>query len=164
MSALKGRLIKTHYDVFICALLYCRCAVSDTAEYSAVAVNPYGTATSKATVIVKSKSPSSSPTFRLCSGFGLSSLFLFPHRAIRSQGVLPPWTRSVEGLVRGRGLFYVFAWTWAQMQPQIAGHVRGLINNGKYCDKLSSSSRYKSWSRTSSSVIIETESPSLKAH
>uniref|UniRef100_A0A8C9ZC25 Myomesin 2a n=1 Tax=Sander lucioperca TaxID=283035 RepID=A0A8C9ZC25_SANLU len=33
----------------------CRCAVSDTAEYSAVATNAHGTATSKATVTVKSE-------------------------------------------------------------------------------------------------------------
>lgn len=36
----------------------CRCVVSDTAEYSAVATNQHGTATSKATVTVKSKSSS----------------------------------------------------------------------------------------------------------
>lgn len=35
--------------------LFCRCTVSDTAEYSAVATNSHGMATSKATVIVKSK-------------------------------------------------------------------------------------------------------------
>lgn len=34
---------------------FCRCVVSDTAEYSAVATNSHGTATSTATVIVKSK-------------------------------------------------------------------------------------------------------------
>lgn len=35
------------------SLIISRCVVSDTAEYSAVATNPHGTATSKATVIVK---------------------------------------------------------------------------------------------------------------
>uniref|UniRef100_A0A7N8XP50 Myomesin 2a n=1 Tax=Mastacembelus armatus TaxID=205130 RepID=A0A7N8XP50_9TELE len=46
--------IESKYGVH--CLVISRSAVSDTAEYSAVAINQYGTATSKATVIVKSKS------------------------------------------------------------------------------------------------------------
>lgn len=42
-------------ELMIMCWLFCRCAVSDTAEYSAVATNSHGVATSKATVIVKSK-------------------------------------------------------------------------------------------------------------
>ncbi|KAM6941925.1 myomesin-2-like [Lycodopsis pacificus] len=43
--------IENKYGVH--GLIISRCAVSDTAEYSAVAINPHGTATSKATVTVK---------------------------------------------------------------------------------------------------------------
>ncbi|XP_034056141.1 myomesin-2 isoform X2 [Gymnodraco acuticeps] len=43
--------IENKYGVH--SLIISRCAVSDTAEYSAVASNPHGTATSKATVTVK---------------------------------------------------------------------------------------------------------------
>uniref|UniRef100_A0A3Q3Q4G8 Myomesin 2a n=1 Tax=Monopterus albus TaxID=43700 RepID=A0A3Q3Q4G8_MONAL len=43
--------IESKYGVH--SLIISRCAVSDTAEYSAVATNPHGTATSMATVIVK---------------------------------------------------------------------------------------------------------------
>ncbi|KAJ3615101.1 hypothetical protein NHX12_018669 [Muraenolepis orangiensis] len=43
--------IENKYGVH--SLIISRCAVSDTAEYSAVATNQFGTATSKATVIVK---------------------------------------------------------------------------------------------------------------
>lgn len=43
--------IENKYGVH--GLIISRCAVSDTAEYSVVATNPHGTATSKATVIVK---------------------------------------------------------------------------------------------------------------
>lgn len=43
--------IENKYGVH--GLIISRCAVSDTAEYSAVATNPHGTATSKATVTVK---------------------------------------------------------------------------------------------------------------
>lgn len=43
--------IESKYGVH--SLIISRCAVSDTAEYSAVATNQHGTATSKATVIVK---------------------------------------------------------------------------------------------------------------
>ncbi|XP_028318396.1 myomesin-2 isoform X2 [Gouania willdenowi] len=43
--------IENKYGVH--SLIISRCAVSDTAEYSAVATNPHGTATSKATVTVK---------------------------------------------------------------------------------------------------------------
>uniref|UniRef100_A0A8C2WK87 Myomesin 2a n=1 Tax=Cyclopterus lumpus TaxID=8103 RepID=A0A8C2WK87_CYCLU len=50
-------------------LIISRCVVSDTAEYSAVATNQHGTATSKATVTVKSKSLSHSGP----SGAGESS-------------------------------------------------------------------------------------------
>ncbi|KAI3353519.1 hypothetical protein L3Q82_020041, partial [Scortum barcoo] len=56
--------IESKYGVH--GLIISRCVVSDTAEYSAVATNQHGTATSKATVTVKSKS-------------------------IRSRGVLPAW-------------------------------------------------------------------------
>uniref|UniRef100_A0A671UJ70 Myomesin 2a n=1 Tax=Sparus aurata TaxID=8175 RepID=A0A671UJ70_SPAAU len=45
--------IENKYGVH--SLIISRCAVSDTAEYSAVATNQHGTATSKATVTVKSK-------------------------------------------------------------------------------------------------------------
>ncbi|CAF90565.1 unnamed protein product, partial [Tetraodon nigroviridis] len=49
--------IESKYGVH--SLIISRCVVSDTAEYSAVATNSHGTATSAATVIVKSKNSSS---------------------------------------------------------------------------------------------------------
>uniref|UniRef100_A0AAX7VVT3 Myomesin 2a n=1 Tax=Astatotilapia calliptera TaxID=8154 RepID=A0AAX7VVT3_ASTCA len=55
--------IENKYGVH--SLIVSRCVVSDTAEYSAVATNQHGTATSKAKIIVKSKSPSFLKTFKL---------------------------------------------------------------------------------------------------
>uniref|UniRef100_A0A8D3BHX3 Myomesin 2a n=1 Tax=Scophthalmus maximus TaxID=52904 RepID=A0A8D3BHX3_SCOMX len=49
------------------SLIISRCAVSDTAEYSAVATNQHGTATSKAMVTVKSEFVMSERSFPCCS-------------------------------------------------------------------------------------------------
>lgn len=79
--------------------MFCRCAVSDTAEYSAVATNSHGMATSKATVIVKSKKL----FFLLChsdvfeSEWSALSQFSVSHRSVRSRSVLPSWIRWVRG-------------------------------------------------------------------
>uniref|UniRef100_A0A8C9ZCF8 Myomesin 2a n=1 Tax=Sander lucioperca TaxID=283035 RepID=A0A8C9ZCF8_SANLU len=64
--------IENKYGVH--SLIISRCAVSDTAEYSAVATNAHGTATSKATVTVKSE-------FILLPSLSLSllSLSYLPH-------------------------------------------------------------------------------------
>lgn len=111
--------------------------MSDTAEYSAVATNQHGTATSKATVTVKSKSFSSSPYRLFTSHVSVCNRdFLFPHRTSRSQRVLPAWFRwgqtgaVAEGPGGGWDVFFNF-WTWP-VQPHrttlIVGHVRGLMS------------------------------------
>ncbi len=51
--------------------------MSDTAEYSAVATNQHGTATSKATVTVKSKSFSHSVSLHFQTLFYTVSMFFF---------------------------------------------------------------------------------------
>uniref|UniRef100_A0A669B0C9 Myomesin 2a n=1 Tax=Oreochromis niloticus TaxID=8128 RepID=A0A669B0C9_ORENI len=63
--------IENKYGVH--SLIVSRCVVSDTAEYSAVATNQHGTATSKAKIIVKSKSPSFVKTLLT------SHVLLLPH-------------------------------------------------------------------------------------
>uniref|UniRef100_A0A8C4HZS2 Myomesin 2a n=1 Tax=Dicentrarchus labrax TaxID=13489 RepID=A0A8C4HZS2_DICLA len=67
--------IENKYGVH--SLIISRCVVSDTAEYSAVATNQHGTATSKATVTVKSES------FSYCSFVSFRHYspltFLLPH-------------------------------------------------------------------------------------
>uniref|UniRef100_A0A3P8PHZ4 Myomesin 2a n=1 Tax=Astatotilapia calliptera TaxID=8154 RepID=A0A3P8PHZ4_ASTCA len=70
--------IENKYGVH--SLIVSRCVVSDTAEYSAVATNQHGTATSKAKIIVKSKSPSFLKTLLT------SHVFLCKHKRLFFTG------------------------------------------------------------------------------
>lgn len=142
--------------------------MSDTAEYSAVATNQHGTATSKATVTVKSKSFSSSPYRPFTSHVSVCNRdFLFPHRTSRSRRVLPAWFRwgqtgaVAEGPGGGWDVFFSFLdMTRSTTQDHLATNSRACERpdeQGNYCKKLLPSSRnenkqeevlLKSWSNT----------------
>lgn len=114
----------------------CRCVVSDTAEYSAVATNQHGTATSKAKVTVKSKPLPFSKTLFACHMFLCKhkSKFLVPPRTSRSRGVLPARSRwehkallgSVPIEVSGSG---TTSWNHETWNSSI---MRGLIRSGNF--------------------------------